>query len=164
MGKYPKLDETDRLLLAEVQIDNRQSIEALSEKVNASPSAVQRRLARLRASGVIEADISIVSPEAMGWPMTFIVEVGLERERIDLLDAFRDTMRKLDEVQQCYYVTGNIDFILVVTTTDMRAYEDFSRRVFSENPNIRTYASHVVVDRVKNGRQVAVRGSLNEQS
>ena len=46
--------------------------------------------------------------------------------------------------------------ILVVSTTDMRAYEEFSRRVFSENPNIRTYASHVVVDRVKSGRQVAV--------
>ena len=158
MGNSPELDGIDRLLLAEVQTDNRQSIEALSEKVGASPSAVQRRLAKLRVSGVIEADISILSHEAMGWPMTFIVEVGLERERIDLLDAFRDTMRKLDEVQQCYYVTGNIDFILVVSTTDMRAYEEFSRRVFSENPNIRTYASHVVVDCVKNGRQVAVPG------
>lgn len=105
---------------------------------------------------MIEVDVSIVSPEAAGWPMTFMVAVGLERERIDLLDAFRDTMRKLGEVQQCYYVTGNIDFILIVSTTDMRAYEEFSRRVFSKNPNIRTYASHVVIDRVKNGRQVAV--------
>ena len=159
MSDFPKLDDIDRLLLAEVQRDNRQSIDALSAKVNCSASAVQRRLTKLRASGVIEADISIVSQEAMGWPMTFIVEVGLERERIDLLDTFRDTMRKLDEVQQCYYVTGNTDFILVVSTTDMRAYEDFSRRVFSENPNIRTYASHVVVNCVKNGRQVAVPAS-----
>ena len=156
MGKFPKIDEVDRQLLTEVQINNRQSIETLSEKTNASPSSVQRRLAKLRDTGVIEADVSIVSQEALGWPMTFIVEVGLERERIDLLDAFRDTMRKLPEVQQCFYVTGNIDFILIVSTTDMKTYEDFSRRVFSENPNIRTYASHVVVDCVKNGRQVAV--------
>lgn len=157
MGKFPTLDEIDRRLLDEVQVDNRQSIETLSQKTNSSPSSIQRRLARLREAGVIEADVSIVSQEALGWPMTFIVEVGLERERLDLLDAFRDTMRKLPEVQQCFYVTGNIDFILIVSTRDMRAYEDFSRRVFSENPNIRTYASHVVVDCVKNGRQVATR-------
>ena len=155
MGQLPKLDEIDRRLLDEVQIDNRQSIETLSQKTSTSVSSVQRRLARLRNTGVIEADVSIVSQEALGWPMTFIVEVGLERERIDLLDAFRDTMRKLPEVQQCYYVTGNIDFILIVSTRDMRAYEEFSRRVFSENPNIRTYASHVVVDCVKNGRKVS---------
>ncbi len=155
MGRFPILDEVDRRLLNEVQLDNRQSNEALSQKTNTSASSVQRRLAKLRDTGVIEADVSIVSEEALGWPMTFIVEVGLERERIDLLDAFRDSMRKLPEVQQCFYVTGNIDFIIIVSTSDLREYEEFSRRVFSQNPNIRKYASHVVVDRVKNGRQIS---------
>lgn len=154
MGNFPKLDELDHRLLKEVQSDNRQSIDALSAKTGASPSAVQRRLTKLREGGVIEADVSILSNEAMGWPMTFIVEVGLERERIDLLDAFRETMRKLSEVQQCYYVTGDIDFVLIVSTKDMKSYESFSRQVFSENPNIRTYSSHVVVDNVKSRHQV----------
>ena len=101
MVKEFNIDEVDRRLLMEVQIDNRQSNETLAEKVGASPSTVQRRLAKLRETGVIESDISIVSEEAVGWPMTFIVEVTLERERVDLLDAFRDSMRKLEEVQQC---------------------------------------------------------------
>ena len=148
------MDDVDRRLLAEVQVDNRQSIEALSARVNASPSAVQRRLTKLRRTGAIAAAIAVVSPEAAGWPMTFVVEVALERERIDLLDAFRRTMLAHDEVQQCYYVTGDVDFILIVHAQDMRAYEAFSRRIFSENPNIRRYATHVVVDRVKVGLRV----------
>lgn len=155
MDNFPKIDNADRQLLAEVQIDNRQSIEVLSEKVNISPSAVQRRLARLRDTGIIEADVSIVSPEAVGRPMTFIVEVGLERERIDMLDDFRESMRKLEEVQQCYFVTGDVDFILIVSTSDMHTYEEFSRTVFLENPNIKTFATHVVVNCVKNGRKIA---------
>jgi len=63
---------------------------------------------------------------------------------------------KLDDVQQCYYVTGRADFILVVTSTDMTAYEEFSRRVFNDNPNIRRFHSNVVIDRVKAGLQVPV--------
>ena len=156
MANFPVVDELDRRILMEVQIDNRQSSETLGEKVGASPSTVQRRLARLRETGVIESDISVVAEEAVGWPMTFIVEVVLERERVDLLDAFRESMRKLEEVQQCYYVTGDIDFIMIVSTEDMKSYEDFSRRVFIENPNLKSYASHVVVNRVKGGRRVNV--------
>ena len=86
MGNFPNIDEVDRQLLAAVQVDNRQSIEALGEKVNASPSTVQRRLAKLRDAGVIEADISIVSQEAVGWPMTYIVEVGLESNVVVRVD------------------------------------------------------------------------------
>ena len=122
-----------------------------------APDPAAPRLTR-RVTGTdqtgAEADISVVSPEAAGWPMTFVVEVALERERIDLLDAFRKTMLRHDEVQQCYYVTGDVDFILIVHAQDMRAYEAFSRRIFSENPNIRRYATHVVVDRVKVGLRV----------
>ena len=86
--------------------------------------------------------------------MTFIVEVGLERERTDLLDEFRRSMLALDEVQQCYNVTGHTDFILIVTAADMTAYEEFSRQVFTDNPNIWRFHSNVVVNRVKAGLQV----------
>lgn len=109
---------------------------------------------RFRDEGIIEADISVLSPKAVGRPMTFIVEVELERERTDLLDEFRRSMLALDDVQQCYYVTGHTDFILIVTAADMAAYEAFSRQVFTDNPNIRRFHSNVVVNRVKSGLQV----------
>ncbi|UUP16333.1 Leucine-responsive regulatory protein [Nitratireductor thuwali] len=88
--------------------------------------------------------------------MTFIVEVELERERIDLLDEFRRSMARLEEVQQCYYVTGHTDFILIVMAKDMASYEMFSRRIFTENPNIRRFHTNVVVDQVKIGLSVPI--------
>lgn len=96
----------------------------------------------------------MLSPEAVGRPMSFIVEVELERERTGLLDEFRRSMLALDDVQQCCYVTGHTDFILIVTSADMAAYEEFSRPVFTHNPNIRRFHSNVVVNRVKSGLRV----------
>ncbi len=148
------LDDTDKKLLEMVQRNNRLTADELGEHVGASRSSVQRRMKRFRDEGVIEADISVLSAKAIGRPMTFIVEVELERERTDLLDEFRRSMLALNDVQQCYYVTGHTDFILIVTSEDMAAYEEFSRQVFTDNPNIRRFHSNVVVNRVKAGLQV----------
>lgn len=148
------LDATDKRLLEVLQRNNRLSADDLGERIGVSRSSVQRRMKRFRDEGIIEADISVLSPKAVGRPMTFIVEVELERERTDLLDEFRRSMLALDDVQQCYYVTGHTDFILIVTAADMAAYEEFSRQVFTDNPNIRRFHSNVVVNRVKSGLQV----------
>ena len=148
------LDDVDKRLLTLLQKNNRLTADELGDKVGTSRSSVQRRLKRFRDEGIIEADISVLSPKAVGRSMTFIVEVELERERTDLLDDFRRSMLALEDVQQCYYVTGHTDFILVVTAVDMTAYEEFSRRVFTENANIRRFHSNVVVSRVKTGLDV----------
>jgi len=148
------LDDTDKRLLALLQKNNRLTADELGDRVGTSRSSVQRRLKRYREENIIEADISVLSPKAVGRSMTFIVEVELERERTDLLDEFRRSMLSLEDVQQCYYVTGHTDFILVVTAVDMAAYEEFSRRVFTENANIRRFHSNVVVSRVKTGLDV----------
>jgi len=148
------LDDIDKRLLSLLQKNNRLTADELGEKVGTSRSSVQRRLKRFRDEDIIEADISVLSPKAVGRSMTFIVEVELERERTDLLDDFRRSMLALEDVQQCYYVTGHTDFILVVTAVDMTAYEEFSRRVFTENANIRRFHSNVVVSRVKTGLDV----------
>ncbi len=148
------LDDTDKKLLEMVQRNNRLTADELGDHVGTSRSSAQRRMKRFRDEGIIEADISVLSAKAVGRPMTFIVEVELERERTDLLDEFRRSMLALNDVQQCYYVTGHTDFILIVTSTDMAAYEEFSRQVFTDNPNIRRFHSNVVVNRVKAGLQV----------
>lgn len=145
------MDRFDAELLNLVQLDNRLTAAELSEKVGLSPSACQRRLRYLRETGVIEKDVSIIAPEKVGQQMTMIVEVSLEREQPDLIDQFKRTMAKQPEVMQCYYVTGDADFILVVTAKNMQDYEEFSRRCFQENLNIRRFQTNVVMDRVKTG-------------
>ena len=146
-----KLDRADAALLEAVQRNNRLTSEELAALVNLSPTDWQRRLKRLRAEGVIESDVAIVSPKAVGRPVSMIVMVSLERERADIVDRFKRSIRAAREVMLGYYVTGDADFILVVTAQDMEAYEAFTRRFFYENPDIKGFKTMVVMDRVKAG-------------
>lgn len=157
--KHPRrirLDGFDRRLLAVVQDNNRVGADELSARVGLSASACLRRLARLRKDRIIEADIAVVAPQGVGRTLTMIVEVTLERERPDILDEFKKSMRATPEVMQCYYVTGEIDFILMVTARDMRQYEEFTNRFFFKNPNVRRFHTLVVMDRVKVGLSVPI--------
>ncbi|WP_026617336.1 Lrp/AsnC family transcriptional regulator [Ensifer aridi] len=144
-----ELDRMDIALLQAVQKNNRLTSEELADTVHLSPTACQRRLRRLRREGVIEADISIVSPKAVGRHITMIVMVSLERERADIVDRFKAAIRNTREVMMGYYVTGEADFILVVTAKDMEDYEQFTRRFFYENPDIKGFKTMVVMDRLK---------------
>ncbi len=150
------MDEFDVTLLNLVQRNCRLTAEELSSKVGLSASACQRRLNKLRQTGVIERDISIVAPETVGRQLTMIVEVTLEREHPNILSDFKRTMKATEEVSQCYYVTGEVDFILILTARDMRHYEQFTEQFFFDNPNIRRFHTMVVMDRVKQGLYVPI--------
>jgi Lrp/AsnC family transcriptional regulator, leucine-responsive regulatory protein len=144
-----QLDETDKLLLKQLQQNNRVTAEELGKKYNLSTSAVQRRLKRLRADKIIEADIAIISPDAVGMSLSFLVEVSLELGNSTVIENFKKLMHSCAEVMQCYYVAGLYDFILVVTTTDMKHYEAFSKKYLMDNKNVKQFYTHVVLNRVK---------------
>ena len=152
------LDHIDRLLLDLLQDDARQSLEALAAQVDLSAAAVQRRLRRLRDAQVITGEVVQVDAAAVGLPMTFIVTVELERERADQIDAFRRKASRERQVQQAYYVTGEGDFILVVLAASMDDYEQLTRRLFFDDPNIRRFRTSVVMG--KSYRSLAVPASL----
>ncbi|HEY9567769.1 MAG TPA: Lrp/AsnC family transcriptional regulator [Thalassobaculum sp.] len=152
--RHQRLDEFDRRLLALVQANARLTAEQLGERVGLSASACQRRLKRLRETGVIEAEIAVVAPEAVGRALTMIVEVSLEREHPHIVEAFKKSMRATPEVMQCYYVTGEADFIILLTARDMKSYERFTQRFFFDNPQIRRFRTFVVMDRTKVGLSV----------
>ena len=145
------LDRIDVKLLEVVQRNNRLTSEELSEIVGLSPTACQRRLKRLRDEKIIESDVAIISPKAVGRPVSMLVLVSLERERADIIDHFKEAIRSTPEVMTGYYVTGEADFVLVVTARDMEEYEQFTRRFFYENPDIKGFKTLVVMDRVKSG-------------
>jgi len=147
------MDPFDVKILNIVQRDNRLSTEKIGHQVGLSPSAVQRRLKRLHEEGIIEADVAIISPDAVERRLTAIVEVTLEREHLlsSVLDEFKKLMLATPAVVQCYHVTGDADFILIVTMKDMQEYEAFTRRFFIENRSVRRFQTSVVVSRVKSG-------------
>ncbi len=147
------MDSYDLSILEIVQHDNRRPTEKIADEIGLSASAVQRRLARLRDSGAIEAEVAIVSPEAIGRKLFAIVEVTMQRERplSAPQDAFRRLVLTTPEVMQCYHVTGDADFILVITAIDIEDYEEITRRLFVDNPAVRGYKTNIVMKRVKSG-------------
>jgi Lrp/AsnC family transcriptional regulator, leucine-responsive regulatory protein len=162
-GPLEDMDSFDVKILNIIQRDNRLPAEKIADQVGLSPSAVQRRLKRLREEGIIEADVAIISPEAIGRTLTAIIGVIIDKERpLSLaLTEFKNLMLNTPEVMQCYDVTGESDFIVVITAKDMQEYEIISRRLFMENPNVRRYKTSIVVRRVKSGMMVPL---MPEQS
>lgn len=134
-----KLDVFDIALLNLVQENNLATSEQLASKVGLSATACQRRLKRLRAEKIIASDVSIVAPEATGAPVTLIVMISLEREQFELLDSFRRRIASYPEVTQCYYVTGAVDFIMIVRVSSMEAYAEFTERAFFGDKNIKAF-------------------------
>ena len=147
----PDLDAFDRRILARWQHDTRRSAESIGAEIGLSAAAVQRRLKRLRETGVIEAEVAKLSPRALGAGVTCLVSVDLDREGTADIARFRQRMTALDCVQQCYYVTGNADFVLVVLQPDMAAYEAFTREHLLVDGNVRSFTTQVVMDAAKTG-------------
>jgi Lrp/AsnC family leucine-responsive transcriptional regulator len=143
------IDITDKLLLNQMQQNSRITAEELGQKFNLSTSAVQRRLKRLRNEKIIEAEIAVISPGAVGMSVSCVVEVSLNLGNSTQIEEFKNLMSSCAEVMQCYYVAGVYDFILMVTTMDMKHYEEFSKKFLMDNKSVKQFYTHVVLNRVK---------------
>lgn len=150
------IDRIDAKILTIVQQNNRLTVDQLGDEVGLSPSACQRRLMRLRKDRVIRADVAIVDPARVGMKLTMIIDVTLEKENLELINSFKEAMRAHPQVMQCYYVTGEKDFVLIVCMRDMEAFESFLNEYCIGNPAISRFSSSVVVDPVKVGLSVEV--------
>ena len=145
-----ELDRFDHAILKRLQENNTTPLRILSREINLSTAAVQRRVRRLEELGVIQANVAVIDPTRVGLPITILVEVHAERTHIDDLSAMKAHLSG-PEIQQCYYVTGDADFVLVVTVPTMADYEALAVRLFYQNKNVKWFRSIVVMDRVKVG-------------
>lgn len=155
------LDRFDRQLLNLLQEDAGQTADRLAEQVALSASAVQRRVRRLRESGAILRDISVVDPRHAGKPTFFIVAVQVERERPELLAQFRKWLASQIHIQQAFYVTGEADFILVITAPDTETYDALMARMVGENANVKRFTTNVALGVVKRGLTIPVPGEAD---
>jgi Lrp/AsnC family leucine-responsive transcriptional regulator len=150
--KTVDLDPFDRAILDVLQEDNTVPHRKIAERVNLSPAAVSRRIRRLNDSGAVLANVAVVDPAILGKPLMIIVEVDMADERLDLLESARRSFAEDPDVRQCYYVTGDVDFVLIVSVASMSAYEALTRRLFFGNKNVKRFRTLVVMDPVKAGR------------
>lgn len=143
------LDATDRRLLDLLQENCGLTNRELAQRAHVSPATCLRRVRRLVEAGVIERQIAIVSPEALGHGLTAILEVSLVQQSAEALAAFEARLAAEPEVQQCYRVSSGPDFILVVHVRDMPTYHAFVHRVLTAEANVRNVRSFFSVKRSK---------------
>lgn len=146
-----ELDKFDRAILAILQRDARRSAESIGAEVGLSASAVQRRLARLREEAVITAEVAVVDPRRVGRPLTVLVDVEVEREHPELLAPLKRWIEAEPAIQQAWYVTGEGDYVLVVSARDVEDYEALMKRLVGGNPNVRRYRTRVALGTLKRG-------------
>ncbi len=118
------LDETDRKILAALQRRGRMSNAELSERVNLSPSACHRRMQRLEAEGYIREYVALLDARKMGVPTTVFVEITLQGQADELLDAFEKAVARIPDVLECHLMAGTADYILKVVAENT---DDFAR-------------------------------------
>ncbi len=147
------LDFTDLQLLDLLQRDAGQSNLQLAEQLHISPPTCLRRVRRLHALGLIERQVAIVRPEAIaplvGHGLQALVEVTLERQHAEALDAFETLAVAEDAVQQCWRVSPGPDFMLVVACSDMPAYLALSQHLFTAHSNVRNVKTFFATKRAK---------------
>jgi Lrp/AsnC family transcriptional regulator, leucine-responsive regulatory protein len=153
---FTMLDDFDRKILTIIQNDARTPQRDISEAVHLSASAVNRRVEAMKKSGVITCEAAIVDPVKVGRPITIIVEVSVDSDRLEQLDAVRRRFLDCPAVGQLYYVTGDVDFVLILTVSDMAEYEALTRQLFFAEGNVKKFQTLVVMDRAKVSMAVPV--------
>ena len=144
-----KLDSFDLKILELIQVNNKITSEVLAKKVGLSSSACQRRINSMRKAKIIKKDVSVIDQKIIGRQITIVVQVLSDKEGVEYSEEFKKLMIKAPEVMQCYYVTGDYDYVLIATFVDMEEYELFTQKYFLNNNNIKRFSSMVVMNRVK---------------
>jgi Lrp/AsnC family leucine-responsive transcriptional regulator len=148
-----KLDRIDKRILNILQTNNLITNQELAEKVGLSPPPCLRRVRKLREMKIIRNDVSIVDPFKVNRILVF-TNITLLQQREDLLSNFERKMLEHAEVLQCYFISGEVDYILVVCVPDMTHYHEFARRVFANEPNIKTYRSNFCLSQIKHRTKI----------
>ncbi|MER9518858.1 Lrp/AsnC family transcriptional regulator [Mesorhizobium sp. M0243] len=139
-----------------LQKNRRLSVAELAKLVDSSAVSCMRRVNKLRSTGVIVADISLVDSKALRRSLTVVVTVELDRKRPNFADHFKRSMRAAREVNQCYMVTGDADFVLILTVENLEVFDVFARTKLFADPNVRKFKSMITLDCVKMEPRIAV--------
>lgn len=144
-----ELDATDWRLLDALQTDASLSNQDLAARVAVSPATCLRRVKRLVEAGIIERRVALLSPDKLGAGLTAILEITLDRQGVEHLDAFEARAVKEASVQQCWRVSPGPDFVLVVQVADMPGYQAFTQRLLTQDANVRNIKAFFSVKRAK---------------
>ncbi len=153
MNEVFALDRLDKLILGRLQLNGRETYDAIGAQVGLSPSAVLRRVKRLEEGGVIDRYVALVKPESVGLGLTAYVNVRLEKQleshKRNPMDLFRASVQTWPEVTECAALSGEMDYVLRVLVQDMAHYSRFFMDTLLKHPSVKDCKTSFVLDRVK---------------
>jgi DNA-binding Lrp family transcriptional regulator len=152
--KTMELDGIDTAILQIIQKDATVPQREIGAAVGLSGPAVQRRLKGYAAAGLIDKTVAVLDPTRCGVPLTVVVTIEVETEQIDKLDAMKRAFVSEPAVQQCYYMAGEWDFVVVLHVADMDAYTELTRKLFFASNNVKRFKTLVAMQRVKYGLEL----------
>ena len=141
MTSITNLDATDRRILGVLQKDCRVTNAELSDRVNLSPSACHRRVQRLEEDGIIAGYVALLNARRMGKPTTVFVEITLQSQAEDLLDAFEREVARIPDILECHLMAGTADYLIKIMAEDTEDFARIHRQFLSRLPGVRQMQS-----------------------
>lgn len=132
-----ELDATDRRILTVLQKEGRITNAELSERVNLSPSACHRRTQRLEEEGFIAGYVALLDARRLGRPTTVFVEITLQGQADELLDAFEREVAKIPDILECHLMAGQADYLIKIMAEDTEDFARIHRQYLSRLPGVR---------------------------
>ncbi len=150
------LDATDRRILSVLQKEGRITNAELSERVNLSPSACHRRVQQLEEAGYIDRYVALLNTRMLGKPTTVFVEITLQSQAEELLDAFEREVAKVPDILECHLMAGTADYLIKIMAEDTEDFARIHRQHLSRLPGVRQMQSSFALRTVVQTTALAV--------
>ncbi|GAA5441910.1 Lrp/AsnC ligand binding domain-containing protein [Microbulbifer echini] len=151
-----ELNTVDRNILRVLQKNGRTSYAELARQVGLTATPCVERVKRLENDGVIQGYTALINPEFLDAALVVFVQIRLNRSAQDAFEEFRNAVAALPEVQECYLVSGNFDYLIKARVADMSAYRKFYGETLLTLPEVQECTSYVVMEEVKETLEVPV--------
>ncbi|MGA0445834.1 MAG: winged helix-turn-helix transcriptional regulator [Pseudohongiellaceae bacterium] len=143
------LDKIDRRILWELQQDGRITFSELAKRVGLSTSPCLERVRRMEREGVIAGYTTLLNPKFLNAGLIVFVQIRLTRTSQDIFERFKQAAVDIEEVQECYLISGNFDYLIKARVSDMDAYRHFLGTTLLQLPDVQESTSYAVMELVK---------------
>ncbi len=144
-----EIDDTDKAILTELQNDSSISNVELARRISLSPPAVHARIKRLEELGYVKQYVAILDREMVGYDMLCIITVTLEMHHMQNINLFRDAVMQMPEVLECYFITGEFDYLLKVAVRSRKELERFLMEKLTPISGIARISTSIVLTELK---------------
>jgi DNA-binding Lrp family transcriptional regulator len=159
-----RMDDIDRMILAELQEDGRLTLTELAERVRLTPAPCHRRLRELERNGVITGYRAVLAPAAVGFGFEALVNVTMDREDADTVAAFEAALVAVPEIRHAERLFGDPDYLLRVVATDLNGYATLRDQKLATLPGVQRITSTIVMKRIVDNRPLPLTGTQSRKA